>query len=192
MAGLKTCLVIQSQDPTADYLLNCRVGTSPITCNNNLSAVRLETTKVVGEELGVLPGMDSIFLALALQRLVGFSGNVAQRNQQEDKFDVIVYDGISTEETIRMIGITSKANFADEAISSSTRGSQLNGKMSAEIWDDLEQTLEKGSSVFAEPSRIGFYLVMDPNSPTSVNSVCLHGPTSIGTSLAFFFPYSTL
>ncbi|CAL5419105.1 unnamed protein product [Camellia sinensis] len=213
MAGLKTCLVIQSQDPTADYLLNCKIGTSPITCNNNLSAVRLETTKmlleplnrlkqadarlnmtqgvlegvVVGEELGVLPGMDSIFSALALQRLVGFSRNVAQRNRQEDKFDVIVYDGISTEETIRMIGATSKARlylkyfrslaektdlgrlagpsllrFADEAISSSTRGSQLNGKMSAEIWDDLEQTLE--------PSRFGCYLVMDPNSPTSVNS----------------------
>ncbi|XP_028084754.1 uncharacterized protein At1g26090, chloroplastic isoform X1 [Camellia sinensis] len=220
MAGLKTCLVIQSQDPTADYLLNCKIGTSPITCNNNLSAVRLETTEmlleplnrlkqadarlnmtqgvlegVVGEELGVLPGMDSIFSALALQRLVGFSRNVAQRNRQEDKFDVIVYDGISTEETIRMIGATSKARlylkylrnlaektdlgrlagpsllrFADEAISSSTRGSQLNGKMSAEIWDDLEQTLEKGSSVFAEPSRFGCYLVMDPNSPASVNS----------------------
>ncbi|CAL5420005.1 unnamed protein product [Camellia sinensis] len=132
--GLKTCLVIQSQDPIADYLLHYKVGTSPITCNNNLSAVRLETTKmlleplnqlkqvdaclnmtqgvlewvVVGEELGVLPGMDSIFPALALQRLVGFSGNVAQRNQQKDKFDVIVYNGISTEETIRIIGTTSK------------------------------------------------------------------------------------
>lgn len=46
MEGLKTCLVIQSQDPTADYLLNCKIGTSPIKCNNNLSAVRLETTKV--------------------------------------------------------------------------------------------------------------------------------------------------
>ncbi|CAL5336746.1 unnamed protein product [Camellia sinensis] len=122
---------------------------------------------VVGDELGVLPGMDSIFSALALQRNVGFSGNVAQRNQQEDKFDVIVYDGISTEETIQMTGATSKARLylkyfwnlaektdlgrlagpsllrlANEAISSSTRGSQLNGKMSAEIWDDLEQTLE--------------------------------------------------
>lgn len=46
MAGLKTCLVVHSQDPTADYLLNFKIGTSPTTCNNNLSAVRLETTKV--------------------------------------------------------------------------------------------------------------------------------------------------
>ncbi|XP_028063919.1 uncharacterized protein At1g26090, chloroplastic-like isoform X2 [Camellia sinensis] len=154
MARLKTCLVIQSQDPTAEYLPNC---------------------KVVGDELGVLPGMDSIFSALALQRNVGFSGNVAQRNQQEDKFDVIVYDGISTEETMQMTGATSKARLylkhfwnlaektdlgrlagpsllrlANEAISSSTRGSQLNGKMSAEIWDDLEQTLEEKYSGWAK------------------------------------------
>ncbi len=46
MAGLSTCLVIHTQDPTADYLLNCKIGTSPVICNNNLSAVRLETTKV--------------------------------------------------------------------------------------------------------------------------------------------------
>ncbi|THG16816.1 hypothetical protein TEA_004093 [Camellia sinensis var. sinensis] len=106
--------------------------------------------------------MDSIFSALALQRNVGFSGNVAQRNQQEDKFDT---------DLGRLAG-PSLLRLANEAISSSTRGSQLNGKMSAEIWDDLEQTLEKGSSVFSEPSIFGCYFVMDPNSPTSVNSVC--------------------
>lgn len=47
MAGLKTCLVIHSQDPTADYILNCKIGATPVTCNDNLSAVRLETTKVL-------------------------------------------------------------------------------------------------------------------------------------------------
>ncbi|XP_058180923.1 uncharacterized protein At1g26090, chloroplastic [Rhododendron vialii] len=220
MAGLKTCLVVHSQDPTADYLLNFKIGTSPTTCNYNLSAVRLETTKmlleplnrlkeadarlnmtqgvlegVVGEELGVLPGMDAIFSALALERLVGFYGNVAQKNRQKDKFDVIVYDGLGTEETIRLIGTTSKARLylkylrnlaertdlgrlagpsllrlVEDAISLSGGDSRLNGKMSAEIWDNLEQTLERGSSVFEETSRFGCYLVMDPNSPTSVNS----------------------
>ncbi|KAH7840823.1 hypothetical protein Vadar_022049 [Vaccinium darrowii] len=220
MAGLKTCLVVHSQDPTADSLLNVKIGTSPTTCNNNLSAVRLETTKmlleplnrlkeadarlnmtqgvlegIVGEELGVLPGMDSIFSVLALERLVGFVGNVAQKNQQKDKFDIIVYDGFGTEETIRLIGATSKARLylkylrnlaertdlgrlagpsllrlAEEAISLSGRDSRLNGRMTPEIWDQLEQTLERGSSVFEEPSRFGCYLMMDPNSPTSVNS----------------------
>ncbi|WJZ96949.1 hypothetical protein VitviT2T_015590 [Vitis vinifera] len=105
MTGFNTCLVIHSQDPTAEYLLNCKIGTFPIICNNNLSVVRLETTKmlleplhllkkanaelnitqgvlegVVGEELGVLPGMDSVFTLLALERLVGFLGNLGRRN----------------------------------------------------------------------------------------------------------------
>lgn len=46
MSGLNTCLVIHSQDPAAEYLLNCKIGPSPVTCSDNLSVVRLETTKV--------------------------------------------------------------------------------------------------------------------------------------------------
>lgn len=68
---------------------------------------------MVGEELGVLPGMDSIFSAIALERLVGFFGNFAQLNHRKEKFDVIVYDGISPEETLRMIGASSKARFGN-------------------------------------------------------------------------------
>ncbi|KAL0296773.1 UNVERIFIED_CONTAM: putative protein, chloroplastic [Sesamum radiatum] len=224
MSGLKTCLVIQSQDPTAEYLLNCKIGPSLTDCNDNLSAFRLETTKmmleplkrlkqadarlnmtqgvlegVVGEELGVLPGMDSIFSALELERLVGFFGNVVSRNSEKSKFDVVVYDGISTEETIRMIGATSKARLylkylrslaektdlgrvagpsllrlVDDALSLSGRGTNLNGRMSSEIWDYLEQTLEKGSCVFAEPHKFGCYLVMNPTNPLSLNSALRH------------------
>uniref|UniRef100_F6HF23 ArsA HSP20-like domain-containing protein n=1 Tax=Vitis vinifera TaxID=29760 RepID=F6HF23_VITVI len=195
MTGFNTCLVIHSQDPTAEYLLNCKIGTSPIICNNNLSAVRLETTKVVGEELGVLPGMDSVFTLLALERLVGFLGNLGRRNLRKDKYDIIIYDGINTEETLRMIGVTSRARLylkylrnmaertdigrlagpsllrlVDEAMSLSTRGSNLNGKMSSEIWDILERALERGSSAFGEPREFGCYLVVDPNNPASVSS----------------------
>ena len=46
MAGLSTCLVIHTQDPTAEFLLGCKIGSSAIVCNNNLSALRFETTKV--------------------------------------------------------------------------------------------------------------------------------------------------
>ncbi|KAK9276306.1 hypothetical protein L1049_005837 [Liquidambar formosana] len=59
MAGLSTCLVIHSQDPTAEYLLNCKIGTSAIKCNNNLSAVRLETTKMLLEPLNRLKQADA-------------------------------------------------------------------------------------------------------------------------------------
>ncbi|KAL2233446.1 UNVERIFIED_CONTAM: putative protein, chloroplastic [Sesamum indicum] len=224
MSGLKTCLVIQSQDPTAEYLLNCKIGPSLTECTDNLSALRLETTKmmleplkrlkqadgrlnmtqgvlegVVGEELGVLPGMDSIFSALELERLVGFFGNVVSRNSEIGKFDVVIYDGISTEETIRMIGATSKARLylkylrslaektdlgrvagpsllrlADDALSLTGRSTSLNGRMSSEIWDYLEQTLEKGSCVFAEPHKFGCYLVMNPTNPLSLNCALRH------------------
>ncbi|WKA03807.1 hypothetical protein VitviT2T_021894 [Vitis vinifera] len=172
MTGFNTCLVIHSQDPTAKYLLNYKIGTSPIICNNNLSTVRLETTKmileplhllkkadvelnitqgVVGEELRVLPGMDSMFTLLALERLVGFLGNLGQRNLQKDNYDIIIYDGINAEETLCMISVTSRARLVgpslsrlvDEAMSLSTRGSNLNGKMSSGIWDILEHALER-------------------------------------------------
>ncbi|KAJ1386667.1 HSP20-like chaperone [Sesbania bispinosa] len=219
MAGLNTCLVIHGQDTTADYLLNCKIGTSHVECSKNLSAVRLETTKmlleplkflkqadaqlnmtqgtlggIVGEELGILPGMDSIFLVLALERLVGFLGTAASKSQQ-DKFDLIIYDGISSEETLRIIGGSSKARLylkylrtlaektdlgrlaapsllrlVDEAMKLSSSRSYFNGTMSSEIWDTLDQLLERGSSAFSNPQRFGCFLVMDPSNPTSVNS----------------------
>ncbi|KAK3222624.1 hypothetical protein Dsin_009649 [Dipteronia sinensis] len=59
MSGLSTCLVFHAQDPTPDFLLNCKIGTSPILCNNNLSAVRLETTKMLLEPLNRLKQADA-------------------------------------------------------------------------------------------------------------------------------------
>jgi arsenite-transporting ATPase len=56
--------------------------------------------------------MDSIFLVLALERLVGFLG-VASSKSQQDKFDIIIYDGVSSEETLRVIGGSSKARFSN-------------------------------------------------------------------------------
>ncbi|KAI3825337.1 hypothetical protein L1987_06819 [Smallanthus sonchifolius] len=220
MAGLKTCLVIHSQDPTADYVLDCKIGTTPVTCNDNLSAVRLETTKmileplsklkeadahlnltqgvieeVVGEELGVLPGMDTIFSALELEKLVGFLKNKTQKNNPKYNFDVIVYDGLSTEETIRMMGATGKSRLylkymrllaektdigrlagpsllrlADESLNAGNVGSGYNGQLSGAIWEKLEHMLEKGSSFITKPELFRCYLVMNLSDPMSLNS----------------------
>lgn len=64
---------------------------------------------MVGEELGVLPGMDSIFPALVLEKLVHFLPRVNYRSRTN--FDIVVYDGISSEETLRLIGATERARY---------------------------------------------------------------------------------
>lgn len=69
--------------------------------------------QIIGEELGVLSGMDPIFSLYALERLVGFFRNVAQKNHNKDKFDIIIYDGLSSEEIIRMISTASKARLGN-------------------------------------------------------------------------------
>ncbi|PQM35591.1 uncharacterized protein Pyn_05252 [Prunus yedoensis var. nudiflora] len=191
MAGFSTCLMLLGplkELKQADARLNTTQGV-------------LEG--IVGEELGVLPGMDPIFSALALERLVGFFRNVAQRNHNKDKFDVIVYDGLSSEEMLRMISAASQARLylkylrnaaektdlgrlagpsvlrlVDEAMSIS-RSTHRNGKMSTEIWDILEQMLERGSSAFSEPQKFGCYLVIDPDNPASVATALRYWGCSI-------------
>ncbi|KAL3032667.1 hypothetical protein AAZX31_02G095500 [Glycine max] len=149
--------------------------------------------------------MDSIFLVLALERLVGFLRIAASKSQQ-DKFDLIIYDGISSEETLRIIGASSKARLylkylrtlaektelgrlaapsllrlVDEAMLISSSRSYFNGKMSSEIWDTLDQMLERGSSAFSNPKKFGCFLVMDPNNPTSINSALRYWGCTIQT-----------
>ncbi|KAL4362463.1 hypothetical protein GQ457_04G011550 [Hibiscus cannabinus] len=243
MAGLSTCLVLQGQDRTAECLLDCKIGSSPVLCSENLSVVRLETTKmlleplnqlkqadarlnltqgvlegVVGEELGVLPGMDSIFSALAVVRLLGLFEKWARNNQQKDKFDMIIYDGISSEETLRMIGANSKSRLylrylrsmaektdigrlagpsllrlVDDAVGISGKSSQLNGTISSEIWDSLEQTLERGSSIFSGPYQFGCFLVMNPNMSMSISSALRYWGCAIqaGTQVSGAFAVAT-
>lgn len=44
--GFRTCLVVQSQDPTAEQLMGSKIGNSLTECAANLSAIKLETSKV--------------------------------------------------------------------------------------------------------------------------------------------------
>ncbi|KAG9450114.1 hypothetical protein H6P81_010079 [Aristolochia fimbriata] len=217
-AGLNTCIVLHSQDLTAEVLMGCTIGTSPTICCDNLSAVRLETSKmllepldrlkradkhlnltqgvlqgVVGEELGVLPGMDSIFSVLEIEKLLGYiRGSYKQKNNPHKEFDVIVYDGISNEDTLRMMAVCRGArlylkylrNMAEKTDigrltapsviklidESLRRNGGSSDRSSTELWSAAEQALENASAAFSETSRFGCYLVMDLKSRISVNS----------------------
>ncbi|CAH2033919.1 unnamed protein product [Thlaspi arvense] len=245
LAGLSTCLVVHNQDPSADFLLGSKIGTSPTLINDNLSVIRLETTKmlleplkqlkqadarlnmtqgvlegVVGEELGVLPGMDSIFTMLELERLVGFFRQATRKNHKGKAFDVVIYDGISTEETLRMIGLSSKTRlyvkylrnlaektdlgrltspsimrFVDESMNISGNKSPFDGMTSAAMWDALERFLETGASAWRDTDRFRSFLVMDPNNPMSVKSALRYWGCTIQAgshaSAAFAISYSS-
>jgi anion-transporting ArsA/GET3 family ATPase len=57
----------------------------------------------------VLPGMDSFAPVLALQNVINlFSKEKASPNKE---YDVVVFDGISSEETLRLIGATERARY---------------------------------------------------------------------------------
>jgi len=57
--GFKTCLVTQSQDPTAEQLMGCKIGNSLTECAVNLSTIKLETSKMLLEPLDRLKKVDA-------------------------------------------------------------------------------------------------------------------------------------
>ncbi|MQM14071.1 hypothetical protein Taro_047002 [Colocasia esculenta] len=88
-----------------------------------------------------------------------------KRKYSDQDFDIIIYDGISTKETLRVIGAAERArwhvkyirNLAEKTDidrlsapsfvklvqeSISTNGRSIDGKISADIWDDIEQSLQ--------------------------------------------------
>lgn len=218
--GLRTCLVIQSQEPTVDYLLGGKIASSPKSfCDGALDVVRLESTKllldplvqlkkadaklnfsqgaldeVVGEELSVLPGMDALLALGAMEQYIGFAGDVFKARKPDQTYDVVVYDGLSSEETLRLLGAAEKSRWylqraRDLAEKTDTgrvtspsilrlletsavqdNGSDTTGRTSAELWDGADKVLERISQTFADSKRFACFLVMDPSNQLSVNA----------------------
>ncbi|KAI3976854.1 hypothetical protein MKX01_008712 [Papaver californicum] len=185
--------------------MGCKIGNSPTQCNTNLSVVRFDTTKMLLEPLNQLKKADARLnftqgviegVALALQKLVGvIERTSATKKQTQEKLDIVIYDGVSNEETLRMISATETARsylkylrnlaektdigrltapsllrLAGESIKLNDGRSLFDGKMSSDIWNDIERMLERVSTGFSKPSKLSCYLVMDPNNPTFINA----------------------
>ncbi|KAF3332719.1 Anion-transporting ATPase [Carex littledalei] len=235
--GLRTCLVVHSQDPTAENLMGCRLQSTPTECGTNLFAIKLETSKmllepldrlkkvdarlnltqgilekIVGEELGVLPGMDSFAPVLALQNLINLFSE--QKGSSEKEYDVVVFDGMSSEETLRLIGATERArsylkyvkDLAEKTdigrltspsiiklVYDSVRmhGRTSEGKTSSEIWTEIEGLIEKTSLWLTNPRNFGCYIVMDLTRPSSISAALRYWGCAIqaGTHVSAAFGF---
>lgn len=111
-------VLLATQDPSLSFLLGNSLSIDPQEIAPNIQGVYLQSTvllehiweelkhlesqyvrtpffkHVFGQELGILPGMDQ---ALAL--------NAIREYDKKGHYDVIIYDGLSGVETLRMLGM---------------------------------------------------------------------------------------
>lgn len=191
--GVRVLLVGQDPSPAWGMLLGVSPGASPTEIAPNLAAVQLSTTllleqnweqvkelekqylrspilkNVYGQELGILPGMDS---GLALYSL--------REYEKSGQYDVIIYDGTGDLNMLRMLGIPEVTSwyvrrfrqvFADSdlgrAISPFIQplaSTVLNVSLNPEDWikdpnNPANNILEEGKAAMADPTRVAAYLV---------------------------------
>lgn len=190
--GRRVLLVNQDPGPSLGLLLNVELGCDPQEIAPNLQVVQLQTATmlerswdevkgieaqylrtpvlkaVYGQELGVLPGMDS---ALAL--------NALREYDASDRYDVIIYDGPGDQTTLRMFGMPEMASwyirrfrqvFADsdvgralspfiQPVSSAILNVNLLGDTFAQPTQQANNILNEGIEAIANPSRVAAYLV---------------------------------
>lgn len=191
--GKRTLLVSQDTSPAFGILLGATVGSEPQQIAPNLQAVQLHSSvlldrsweevkqqeaqylrtpffkAVYGQELGVLPGMDT---ALALYALREFD--------KSGQYDVLVYDGDGDQATLRMLGMPEilswyfrrfRQVFADSEFARTVMpllqpiaSTVLNVSWTGDIFDQpatrqANNILDEGKAAIADPSRVAAYLV---------------------------------
>jgi anion-transporting ArsA/GET3 family ATPase len=195
--GKRVLLASQDPSPALGLLLGVALGSNPQEIEPNLKVVQFQTTvllerswdelkkqeaqylrtpffkAVYGQELGVLPGMDSA-LALNAIREYDASGN----------YDVIVYDGNGDQATLRMLGMPEIASwyirrfrqvFADSDLGKTISpfiqpiaSAVLNVNWSGDVFNQpaaqqMNGALDQGRAAVADPNRVAAYLVTTGN-----------------------------
>ncbi len=191
--GQRVLLVGQDPTPAFGLLLGASTGSDPTEIGANLQAVQLQSTlllersweevkkleaqylrspilkNVFGQELGVLPGMDS---ALAL--------NALREYEDSRNYDVIVYDGDGDQATLRMLGMAevlswyirrfrkvvedsdvwkSVSPFIQPITSTVLNVSWTGDNFAPEQTKQATNILEQGKAALADPNRVAAYLV---------------------------------
>jgi len=199
--GQRVLLVGQDPSPTFGLLLGTSISSDPQEIGANLQAVQLQTTvllersweevkkleaqylrspilkNVFGQELGVLPGMDS---ALAL--------NAIREYENSRKYDAIIYDGTGDQTTLRMLGMPevlswyirrfrkvvedsdvwkSVSPFIQPITSTVLNVSWTGDNFAQEPTKQANNLLEEGKAAVADPNRVAAYLVTTED-PTAI------------------------
>lgn len=207
--GSRVLLVGQDPSPTLGMILGVSLEDTPTEIAPNLSAVQLISTvlleqsweevkaleakylrspllkNVYGQELGVLPGMDS---ALAL--------NAIRQYDQSAKYDVIIYDGIDGMNTVRMLGIPEVLSwyirrfrnlfldsdlvkaispFIQPVTSAILNVTWTADNIASEPTNEANEMLDRGKAAIGDPTRVAAYLVTEDSPEAIVRSKYLWG-----------------
>jgi len=191
-AGKRVLLLGQDPGPALGILLGTPLTPTPQEIAPNLKAVQVQSApllerrwdevkqleaqyvrtpffkQIYGQELGVLPGMDS---ALALNEL--------REYDDSKQYDVIVYDGSGGMDTLRMLGMPEILSWYirrfRQALVDSDLGKalspfiqpvvstvltvDLSGDNAVQSTKQVDNFLDKGREALANPNRTAAYLV---------------------------------
>jgi arsenite-transporting ATPase len=190
--GKRVLLAIQETGPVPELLLGEALGPDPHEVASHLQVVQFQSAtllarswdelkrqeaqylrtpflkSVYGQELGVLPGMDT---ALAL--------NAMREYNASDRYDVIVYDGLNDQTTLRMLGmpellnwylrrfraVFDKSDFSSlvlpllQPVLSTILNVNLSGDNANQQMTQAKNMLEQGQAAVGDPTRMAAYLV---------------------------------
>ncbi|MBO9999383.1 MAG: ArsA family ATPase [Cyanobacteria bacterium SID2] len=196
--GKRVLLASQGSGPEFGLLLGTSVTSEPTEIEPNLHAIQFDTPtmleqgweqvksleakylrtpffkEVYGQELAVLPAMDGAFAI-----------NAIREYDASNEYDVIVFDGTSDRETLRMLGIAEIAGWYLRRFRQVLDGSDIVRALSPFVqpvsaavlnvdWSQTEFTPDKLDDLFGEgkrtlfdPKRMAAYLVTT-NDPVSI------------------------